>query len=80
MAPSPRPSPASGRGGKSKPPAITKEAIFHYVYAALPTIRAKFNTYRFADFKDKVIDLIARVTRVSVQTQAIVEAMKGELR
>lgn len=41
-----------------------------------PTIRAKFNTYRFADYKEKVIDLIARVTRVSVETQAIVEAMK----
>ncbi|MBS0438433.1 MAG: DNA methyltransferase, partial [Proteobacteria bacterium] len=45
-----------------------------------PTIRAKFNTYRFADYKDKVIDLLARVTRVSVDTQAIVEAMKGAAR
>ena len=42
-----------------------------------PTIRAKFNTYRFVDHKDKVIDLIARVTRVSVETQSIVEAMRG---
>lgn len=41
-----------------------------------PTIREKFNTYRFADYKDKVIDLIARVTRVSVETMEIVEAMK----
>lgn len=41
-----------------------------------PTIRAKFNTYRFADYKDKVIDLIARVTRVSVETQRIVAEMK----
>lgn len=40
-----------------------------------PTIRAKFNTYRFADYKDKVIDLIARVTRVSVETMRIVGAM-----
>ena len=196
--PSPQPSPASGRGGKSNAQAITKEAIFHYVYAVLhdpvyrekyaqnlkrefpripfyadfwrwaewggqlmdlhigyetvapwpltrtdipdekarkngaapkallkadkeggrillhsettlagvppeawqyklgnrcalewildqykektpkdPTIRAKFNTYRFADYKEKVIDLIARVTRVSVETMAIVEAMKA---
>ncbi|MCE7951586.1 MAG: DNA methyltransferase [Xanthomonadales bacterium PRO7] len=45
-----------------------------------PTIRAKFNTYRFADYKDKVIALLARVTRVSVQTQAIVEAMKEAAR
>lgn len=40
-----------------------------------PTIREKFNTYRFADYKDKVIDLLARVTRVSVETQDIVDAM-----
>jgi predicted helicase len=42
-----------------------------------PTIRAKFNTYRFADYKEKVIDLIARVTRVSIETQRIVAAMKN---
>jgi predicted helicase len=41
-----------------------------------PTIREKFNTYRFADYKEKVIDLIGRVTRVSVETMEIVEAMK----
>jgi predicted helicase len=41
-----------------------------------PTIREKFNTYRFADYKEKVIDLLARVTRVSVETMAIVEAMR----
>jgi len=42
-----------------------------------PTIRDKFDTYRFADYKEKVIDLLARVTRVSVETQKIVEAMKN---
>ncbi len=41
-----------------------------------PTIREKFNTYRFADYKEKVIDLLLRVTRVSVETVAITEAMK----
>ncbi|OCW57210.1 type ISP restriction/modification enzyme [Hoeflea olei] len=41
-----------------------------------PTIREKFNTYRFADYKEHVIDLLARVTRVSVETVAITEAMK----
>jgi predicted helicase len=41
-----------------------------------PTIREKFNTYRFADYKDKVIDLLGRVTRVSIETMEIV-AMKG---
>jgi len=45
-----------------------------------PTIREKFDTYRFADYKEKVIDLLARVTRVSVETQAIVEAMKTAAR
>ena len=42
-----------------------------------PTIREKFNTYRFADHKDRVIDLLARVTRVSVETMEIVEAMRA---
>jgi predicted helicase len=42
-----------------------------------PTIREKFNTYRFADHKEKVIDLLKRVTRVSVETMKIVEAMKA---
>lgn len=41
-----------------------------------PTIREKFNTYRFADYKEKVVDLIARVARVSVETVKITEAMK----
>ncbi len=45
-----------------------------------PTIREKFNTYRFADHKEKVIDLLRRVTRVSVETMQIVEAMKAEKR
>jgi very-short-patch-repair endonuclease len=42
-----------------------------------PTIREKFNTYRFADYKEKVVDLLARVTRVSVETQEIIEAMRN---
>ena len=45
-----------------------------------PTIREKFDTYRFADYKEKVIDLLTRVTRVSVETQAIVEAMRKAAR
>lgn len=45
-----------------------------------PTIREKFNTYRFADYKEKVVDLLMRVTRVSVETVAITEAMKGAKR
>jgi very-short-patch-repair endonuclease len=42
-----------------------------------PTIREKFNTYQFADYKEQVIDLLAKVCTVSMQTQAIVEAMRN---
>lgn len=45
-----------------------------------PTIREKFNTYRFADYEEKVIDLIARVTTVSVRTVEITAAMKKAAR
>lgn len=45
-----------------------------------PTIRARFDTYRFADHKERVIDLLARVARVSVETVRIVGAMKEGLR
>ncbi|MDZ7589865.1 MAG: type ISP restriction/modification enzyme [Rubrivivax sp.] len=41
-----------------------------------PTIREKFDTYRFKDHKERVIDLLARVARVSVETVQIVEAMR----
>lgn len=41
-----------------------------------PTIREKFNTYRFANYKEHVIDLIKRVTTVSVETVEIMHAMK----
>ena len=40
------------------------------------TIREKFNTYRFADHKEAVIDLLKRVTTVSVETMQIVDAMR----
>lgn len=43
-----------------------------------PTIAEKFNTYRFADYKEKVMDLLRRVTTVSVETQKIIEEMKRE--
>ena len=41
------------------------------------TIREKFNTYRFADYKDHVIDLLGRVAKVSVETVKITEAMQS---
>ncbi len=40
-----------------------------------PTIREKFNTYRFADYKEQVIDLLKRVCTVSVKTMEIVDGM-----
>ncbi|MGB1205029.1 MAG: type ISP restriction/modification enzyme [Chitinophagales bacterium] len=40
------------------------------------TIREQFNTYRFADYKEQVIDLLKRVCTVSVETMKIVEKMK----
>jgi len=42
-----------------------------------PTIREKFDTYRFADHKERVIDLLARVTTVSVETMRIVESIRS---
>ena len=38
--------------------------------------RARFDTYRFADHKEKVVDLLMRVTRVSVETMAVVALMR----
>ena len=40
-----------------------------------PTIAEKFNTYRFADYKEQVIDLLQRVCTVSVRTMEIVDSM-----
>ena len=45
-----------------------------------PTIREKFDTYRIADYKEKVVDLLMRVTTVSVETVAITESMKAAKR
>jgi len=40
-----------------------------------PTIREKFDAYRFADYKEQVVDLLQRVVAVSVETVNIVNAM-----
>ena len=40
-----------------------------------PTIAERFNTYRFADHKERVIDLLRRVCAVSVRTVEIVRSM-----
>jgi predicted helicase len=41
-----------------------------------PTIAEKFNNYRFADYKEQVIELLMRVCAVSVATVKIVQAME----
>ncbi len=41
------------------------------------TIAEKFNTYRFADYKEHVIDLLCRVCTVSVETMKVVREMEG---
>lgn len=41
-----------------------------------PTIREKFNTYKFADYKEHVIDLICRVCTVSIETMKIIKEME----
>ncbi|MDP1746204.1 MAG: type ISP restriction/modification enzyme [Bacteroidota bacterium] len=43
-----------------------------------PTIAEKFNTYKFADYKEQVIDLLKRVCTVSVETMKIVNQMSKE--
>ncbi len=43
-----------------------------------PTIAARFNTYRFADHKERIIDLLQRVCTVSVETVRIVDEL-GQL-
>ena len=40
-----------------------------------PTIRERFNNYRFSDHKERVIDLLQRVCTVSVETMEIVDGM-----
>lgn len=42
------------------------------------TIRERFNAYKFADYKEQVIDLIKKVTTVSVKTMEIVKQMPNE--
>ena len=40
-----------------------------------PTIRERFSAYRFADYKEQVIDLLRRVCTVSVKTMDVVDDM-----
>jgi predicted helicase len=42
-----------------------------------PTVAEKFNTYRFADYKEQVIDLLKRVCTVSVETVKIIREIES---
>ena len=41
-----------------------------------PTIAEKFNTYKFADYKEQVIELLQRVCTVSIETMQIIQLME----
>ena len=45
-----------------------------------PVIAESFNSYRLSTFKERVVDLLCRVTRVSVETVRITEQMKATKR
>jgi predicted helicase len=40
-----------------------------------PTLAGKFNAYKFADYKEQVIDLLKRVCTVSVKTIEIIKEL-----
>jgi len=44
------------------------------------TVREKFNSYHFSDYKERVIDLLKLVTTVSLETMKIIRAMKTAIR
>jgi predicted helicase len=41
------------------------------------TIAERFNTYRFADYKEQAIDLLQKICTVSVETMRIIREMEG---
>lgn len=43
-----------------------------------PTIEAKFNNYKFSDYKQEVIELLKKVTTVSIETIKILDEMSTE--
>jgi predicted helicase len=45
-----------------------------------PTVREKFNTYKFADYKEDVIELLKKVCKVSVETLKLIEEIKEKNR
>jgi predicted helicase len=45
-----------------------------------PTIREKFDTYQFADYKEEIIELLARLTTISIETLRVARAMEKAAR
>lgn len=43
------------------------------------TIAEKFNTYKFADYKEAVIELLKKVCTVSIETQKIISEMQNKV-
>jgi predicted helicase len=41
-----------------------------------PIIREQFNTYRFADYKEQVIELLGKICRVSVETVELIQGIE----
>jgi predicted helicase len=41
------------------------------------TVAERFNTYRFADYKEQIVDLLQRICTVSVETMRIIQEMEG---
>jgi hypothetical protein len=68
------------RGKKVYPDGVVKNLCVLDQYKEMkskdPTIAGKFNTYRFADYKEHVIDLLQRVCTVSVETMNIIRQME----
>ncbi len=47
-------------------------------YSDKQILNKKFNTYKFADYKEQIIDLIKRISTVSIKTIEIINKMKIE--
>jgi len=41
-------------------------------------VHEKFNTYKFADYKEEVIELIKKIAKVSVETVRIIKKWRGK--
>lgn len=48
-----------------------KDLLNHYT--------ENFNTYRFADYKENVIELLQKITTVSVETMKIIREMESDI-